>query len=131
MEVQETSEVFSPILIFDSDCSLCNRFASSVQRMEHTSHIELAALKDEKVYESFPILNRDDCKKEVHLLISESKVLKGPKVIEYLITLNPTIKKISWLIQSNAGQKAMDIFYKSSNLYRESLLNRCPKCKNK
>ncbi|WP_372654396.1 DCC1-like thiol-disulfide oxidoreductase family protein [Halobacteriovorax sp.] len=131
MEVQSTSESFSPILIYDSECSLCERFASTIKRMDSTSHIELISLKEEEVYENFPILNRLECEKEVHLLIEADQVLKGPKVIEYLITLNPTIKKISWLIQSNAGQKAMDIFYKSSNLYRESLLNRCPKCKNK
>ncbi len=131
MEVQSTSESFSPILIYDSECSLCERFASTIKRMDSTSHIELIPLKEEEVYQNFSILNRSECEKEIHLLIAADQVLKGPKVIEYLITLNPTIKKISWLIQSNAGQKAMDIFYKSSNLYRESLLNRCPKCKNK
>ncbi len=131
MEVQQLRENFSPILIFDDECSLCQRFTDSVKRMEHTTHINFQPLNNAEVFEKFPILNKEECEREVHLLLSNDEVLKGPKVVEYLITLNPTIKKISWLIQSNAGQKALDIFYKSSNLYRESLLNRCPKCKNK
>jgi predicted DCC family thiol-disulfide oxidoreductase YuxK len=128
MEVQQD---FTPVLIFDSECSLCNRFAESIRRMEKTSHIDLQPLNNPEVFERFPAITKEDCEKEVHLLLKDNEVLKGPKAVEYLITLNPTVKKISWLIQSNAGQKALDIFYKSSNLYRESLLNRCPKCKNK
>ena len=131
MDVHQQAESFSPILIFDSECTLCQRFTDSLKRMEHTSHINFNPLNDSEVFKQFPILNRDECEREVHLLVGNDEVLKGPKVVEYLITLNPTVKKISWLIQSNAGQKAIDIFYKSSNLYRESLLNRCPKCKNK
>jgi len=128
-EIHERKE-FSPILLFDSECPLCERFANSIARMESTEHIKLEPLSNSNLYQDFPILNYEQCKKEVHLLLSKDEVLKGAKVIEYLITLNPKVKKISWLIQSNAGQKALDIFYKSSNLYRESLLNRCPKCKN-
>ena len=131
MDVHQQTESFSPILIFDSECSLCQRFTDSLKRMEHTSHISFNSLNDIEVFEQFPILDKEECEKEVHLLVGSNEVLKGPKAVEYLITLNPTVKKISWLIQSNAGQKAIDIFYKSSNLYRQSLLNRCPKCKNK
>lgn len=131
MEVQLVQERFSPILIFDDQCSLCDRFANSIKRMEHTSHIHLHPISDQSIYDIYPTLSQEECSKEVHLIIEKDTVLRGVKAIEHLITLNPTVKKISWLIQSNAGQKALDIFYKSSNLYRESLLNRCSKCKNK
>lgn len=120
-----------PILIYDSECSLCNRFAHSIQKFETTSHIEIESLHNDQLYSDHPILSKESCEESVHLLLDEEHVLSGPQVLEYLIKLNPKIKKISWLIESDAGQKAMNLFYNSANLYRESLLNRCPKCKNK
>jgi len=129
MEVQKNFEL--PLLVYDGDCSMCERFAKSIQRFESTEHIHIHSFRDEEVFTTFSMLNSKDCDKEVHLILEDRSVLKGARVIEHLITLNPKIKKISWLIESDAGRKAIDIFYKSANIYRETLLNRCPKCKNK
>ena len=130
MQTQQTNIKF-PLLIFDGECSLCNRFATSINRFDSTSHIETRSLHEEFIFDDLPYLKKEDCSESVHLILDEDNVLKGPEVLEHLIKLNPAIKKISWLIDSNAGQKAMNIFYNSANLYRESLLNRCPKCKNR
>jgi predicted DCC family thiol-disulfide oxidoreductase YuxK len=132
MEMQTNqNDIKLPLLIFDGECSLCNRFANSISRYDSTSHISLKSLHEESIYGQLPYLEKSECSKSIHLVIDEGNVLKGPQVLEHLIKLNPAIKKISWLIESNAGQKAMNIFYNSANLYRESLLNRCPKCKNR
>lgn len=132
MDMQkEQNKINLPLLIFDGECSLCNRFASSINRYESTSHIETRSLHEDSIFDELPYLEKEECSKSVHLILDEATILKGPEVLEHLIKLNPAIKKISWLIESNAGQKAMNIFYNSANLYRESLLNRCPKCKNK
>ena len=132
MEMQtERSTIKFPLLIFDGECSLCNRFATSINRYDSTSHIEIESLHEDYIYESLPFLSKEECSQKVHLVLDKDTVLKGPEVLEHLIKLNPSIKKISWLIDSNAGQKAINIFYNSANVYRESLLNRCPKCKNR
>jgi predicted DCC family thiol-disulfide oxidoreductase YuxK len=129
MDMQEVEH--SPILIYDEECSLCNRFAHSITKFESTSHIQIESLHNETLYIDHPALSKEACQLEVHLLIDDEHILAGSQVLEYLIKLNPKIRKLSWLIESDAGQKAMNLFYNSANLYRESLLNRCPKCKNK
>ncbi|OUR93466.1 hypothetical protein A9Q84_18505 [Halobacteriovorax marinus] len=129
MDVQKSFEL--PLLVYDGECSMCERFAKSIHKFDSTSHINIHSFHDEDIFANFPMLNAEDCDKEVHLILEDQSVLRGARVVEYLVTLNPMIKKISWLVESDAGRKAIDIFYKSANIYRETLLNRCPKCKNK
>ncbi|WP_127716498.1 thiol-disulfide oxidoreductase DCC family protein [Halobacteriovorax sp. HLS] len=129
--MQQAIESPPPLLIFDGECSLCNRFAHSIKKFESTSHIEIESLHNDAIYIDHPYLSKEECEKKLHLVIDRDTILEGAAAVEHLIKLNPAIKKISWLIESDAGQKAMNLFYKSANVYRESLLNRCPKCKNK
>jgi predicted DCC family thiol-disulfide oxidoreductase YuxK len=120
----------APLLIYDSECSLCVRFTEALRRLPGTSHINKMSIHEEKLYEYYPSLNKEECQKVVHLLLENGDILEGPKVIEYLIEQFPGVSKFSWLIESEVGQKTIDYFHKVANKARQSLIKRCPTCKN-
>ena len=132
MHVQN-EKLDAPLLLFDHECSLCVRFKDSLKKINIDQQINMISLHDENVYKRYPFLKKKECIESIHLVLGETQedVLVGEKVIEYLVTLNPIIKKFSWLVESKMGQKAIGFFHSAVSNYRESLLNRCTGCRNK
>ena len=123
----------TPCLLFDEECPLCKRFAQSLQRTELQTKIHYYSIYEEGLYDAFPFLNKEEVETEVHLVLGKDAgtVLKGAQVVSFFATQNPAVQKFAWLIESDTGQKAMDVFYKGLNKCRETLRSHCPKCKNK
>lgn len=117
-----------PCLLYDESCPLCLRFKQTLQRTELEIDLSYYPIQNKFLYVEFPQITEDDATKEVHLILSSSQVLKGSEVITYLAKQNQAIHKFSWLIESKMGQKAIDIFYKTSNKYRQTLRKCCHKC---
>jgi predicted DCC family thiol-disulfide oxidoreductase YuxK len=125
-----TKEEFKlPLLIYDSKCSLCVRFTQALQNLPGTNKINKISLHTEELYSRYPLLNKEDCKKVIHLILENNEILAGPKVLEHLIELFPGVSKFTWLIESKMGQKTLDYFHKVANKARQSLIKRCPTCK--
>ena len=120
-----------PCLLYDESCPLCLRFKQSLQRTDLKNDLYYYPIQNKRLYSEFTFISEEEVYHEVHLILSSSEVLKGSDVITYLTTQNEAIKKFSWLIESKMGQKAIDIFYKTSNKYRETLRKRCHKCNHK
>jgi predicted DCC family thiol-disulfide oxidoreductase YuxK len=117
-----------PCLLYDESCPLCLRFKQSLERTKLDTDLYYYPIQNKYLYTTFPMIKEDEVSKEVHLILSQTQHLKGPEVITYLAKQNSSILKFSWLIESKMGQKAIDIFYKTSNKYRETLRKRCHKC---
>ena len=67
-----------------------------------------------------PSLNFEDCSEEIHLVDEQGAIHKGGEVIKYLALKIPGVSKLSWLIESDSTQKAMDVFYEKVNSVRKS-----------
>ncbi len=118
-----------PILFFDQECPLCLRFKQSLDRIDTSNRIAKVPIQDQKIFEFFPHLNKQECYETVHLIDKEGKIHKGPEVPKFLLKQFPSVSKFAWLAETQVGQKAVEFFYNTASRYRESLLNRCPKCK--
>lgn len=118
-----------PALLFDEECPLCVRFKDSLVRASGFENINMVPVQNEEIYQQYPILNKELCLEVVHLLLDENNVLTGHQVIEYLVKLNPTVQKFSWLIESNMGQKAIEYFHHMTDHYRKLAKQRCQTCK--
>ncbi len=116
-----------PLIIFDSNCNLCCRFVKSLKILDSKNSLNFESLYHEDLYFEFDMINFEDCKKEVHLILNNENVLKGTEVVEYLILKIPGVKKISWLIVSEATKGAMDLFYRKLNSIRKKK-QRCRTC---
>ncbi|MGI4994042.1 thiol-disulfide oxidoreductase DCC family protein [Halobacteriovorax sp. GFR7] len=117
-----------PILIFDDECPLCVRFKDSLARLEEAKSVNFVSVNDEKLYQVYPELTKEECQEIVHYITSDKKVLKGDEVITHLAKLYPLVNKFSWLIESNMGQKATSYFHKTTSAYRRMLKRKCPSC---
>lgn len=117
-----------PILLFDSECSLCVRFKDSLSMVEGAEKITAISIHDEDIYKEYPELNKEKCQEKVHYITSDSTILVGEEAIEHLIKLYPIVNKFSWLIESNMGRKAVDYFHSMTNKYRKTLIKKCPTC---
>lgn len=117
-----------PLLIFDPDCPLCLRFKQGLEMMNKS--ISFVPLTDEEIFKAFPILNKEECQLQVHLLVDETKVLKGKEVVDYLLETTPTVSKLSWLLDNPAGDKVKDYFYHKVEELREIVKEKqnCPSC---
>ena len=119
-----------PILIYDKECTMCTRFKQALENLPGSRDISFIPLQEDEIFKTYPKLDPLQCADSVHLLIDEEKFLVGPEVVKYLIKTIPGISKLSWLLDKEAGNKAVDLFYKSINTYRKSKWNPCPKCKD-
>jgi predicted DCC family thiol-disulfide oxidoreductase YuxK len=116
-----------PVIIFDQECPLCVRFKQSLLFLDRGNKFDFVPLQDETIYIKYPILNREECEKDIHILVNEDKFYKGKEALEYLIENYPKVKSFSWLIESESGQKALNFFHDKVSDLRKHLKN-CPRC---
>jgi predicted DCC family thiol-disulfide oxidoreductase YuxK len=115
-------------LLFDSECTMCKRFKQGLELIDRQKKIKFYSIHDPSTFTQFPNIKVEDAKDIVHL-IKNDEVFTGGQVISELIKLYPAVNKLSWLLDSQAGKKAMDLFYDKVNELRQSKLNPCPNCK--
>jgi len=119
------------IIVFDSECPLCVRFKQSLLFLDKGDKFEFRSLQDETTFLEYPILDKNECEKEINIIINKSEVLKGPDAVEFIIKSYPKAKAFSWLIESESGKKTMDFFYNKVNQLRKNYKKSCSKCGNK
>lgn len=82
-------------------------------------NLNFVSARDEKVYEIFPELSRQECLEQIHMLTKEKKILKGPEVVDHLIETLPGVSKLAWLLDNDQGKKVKDFFYQKVEELRE------------
>lgn len=115
-------------LIYDSECALCTRFKDGLSYLAPDSDLTYLSLHSEQTYEQFPQLDPSQCKDNIHLINTAGEVWVGADVIVELSHHIPKISKLAWLLESQAGRKAANIFYDKVNQLKKSRLNRCKSC---
>ena len=85
-------------------------------------------MADSSLYAEYPELDPARCEEAVHLITQDERVLVGDEVVKYLIALHPKVKSFSWLIESKAGQNAMELFYQAASKVRKEYKKYCPRC---
>tara|TARA_Y100000590_G_scaffold281237_2_gene316328 strand:+ start:220305 stop:220658 length:354 start_codon:yes stop_codon:yes gene_type:complete len=103
----------------------------ALENLPGTEDITKIPLQDENLYSHFTNLTIDDCYEEIHYIDENEQILKGNQVPEALINKFPAVKKFSWLIESQMGQKAIDYFHHVAANYRKKLKKGCTGCNNK
>lgn len=120
-----------PVMLYDGECILCTRYKDALSRLPGTSELTMISIHEPVVKKNFSHIDTKQLSDTLHIITSEKEYLKGADAVEFIIKMFPLSKNFSWLIESGMGQKAISFFHKSSEKYREYLLNRCPRCKKK
>lgn len=119
-----------PLIIFDPDCPLCLRFKQGLEMMN--KDITFIPLTDEQIFIDFPHLTREECSKEVHLLVDENTAIKGKEVVDYLLESTPMVSKLAWLLDNPTGDKVKSYFYDKVEELRSIVKEKqsCPSCRS-
>ena len=117
----------TPLLVFDSECSLCLRFVQTLKKIDIKNTMNYECLHNKELYQYFTDLNFETCNEEVHLVLDD-KILKGAEVIEYLVSKIPGVDKFAWLIKKDSSRSAMKFFYKKLNSIRVQSKKGCKTC---
>jgi len=128
MEFQK--KYWLPILVYDSECTMCLRFKQGIDRLEGNEKINKISIHDQEIYQAFPDLDPEKCKIAIHFIDQDRNIYMAGEAVTKLAHYLPGVAKFAWLAETGVGKKAVDYFYDMARKYRESLLNRCPKCKN-
>lgn len=117
-----------PILLYDSECTLCVRFNQSLSFFDKEGVINSIPLQEDNVYKQFSYLKKEECEEQIHLLVSKDEVLVGASAIEYIVKTFPMSKKFIWLLESDKGKKTIDFFYNKVNELKQKHLKGCSGC---
>lgn len=118
----------SPIILYDPDCALCQRFKQAIEHLETENSFQFISVHEPATYERFSELSYEECLKEIHLIEKVGHYIKGKEAIEFIVKKLPAAQKFIWLLDSNVGQKSLDFFHQMSNKYREKIKHFCPGC---
>lgn len=129
--MSDSTSLEKPILIYDKECQLCLRFKQALDFLDRDKKIQKIPLQEDWLYEKFPTLFREECEDIIHLVDESGEVLRGAEVIEYLVGFFPGVKKFSWLVASDSGKKAANLFYDKVNEIRKKAKSNCKGCGRK
>lgn len=121
------SDTLFPLVLFDSECTLCKRFSQALSRLDGKKELSVISLHENWIYEKYNHLSKEKCQQALHVLINEKDFLVGGDAIEFLITKLPGVKNIAWLIESENGKKTLNFFYNHINKLRSNTKN-CKSC---
>ncbi|MBT3586750.1 MAG: DUF393 domain-containing protein [Halobacteriovoraceae bacterium] len=132
MSRKRSREELLPLLLFDEECSLCNRFKLSLERLEGSDKINMISARNPDIFELFPELDPEQCLIDVHYIDESGQIYLGAEVVSILLKKFPAVSKFAWLLDTSAGQSAVKYFHNmTSYLRREALLKDCPGCKKR
>lgn len=121
-----------PVVLYDPECPLCLRFKQGLEYLDQT--LTFISAREDEVYKVFPELVQQDCLKKVHLITAENQIISGQEVVDYLLKTLPGVSKLSWLLDSEQGEKIKKYFYDKVEELRE-LTNKkkseCEQCPRK
>ena len=114
-------------VFYDDQCELCQRFKTSVEYICPKKFF-FHPLHSAQTQEEFPGIDQDDLKEKLHVLSQEGVWLQEGEAVHYLATHCPSVEKFRWLLESDAGKKASQYFYKMTDQLRRSLRKHCRTC---
>ncbi|MGB0454640.1 MAG: thiol-disulfide oxidoreductase DCC family protein [Bacteriovoracaceae bacterium] len=122
----------TPFLLYDSNCGLCSRFKDALQKLDFQEKIHYYPVGTEEIYGAYPEIDREESAQILHFVDEDKTIHKGGDIAAALAHQFPGINKVAWLLETDAGKKVSDFFYKKVNELRSSsILGGCKNCGGK
>ncbi len=126
--MNSTGKERKPILLYDSECTLCVRFKKALELIDLKKTVVYKSIYETSIYIDYPELSQEECERIIHLIASDGKIYVGAEVIEFLLVRFPGVKKFSWLLEGDSTKKAFKVFYKQINDMRMMKKKNCYSC---
>lgn len=129
MEENKKQSLKFPVVLFDSKCPMCIRFAQGISKLDPESEkINVTDLHQQWIYETHEFLDYEKVQDDIHFINEKHEIFIGKEAISQMAMLIPQVKKFSWLIESESGQKALEYFHNATSRLKTSLRKSCPEC---
>ena len=77
------------LVIYDGQCKFCRKSRELIGRLDLRGRLSFMRLEDEDVYRRFPSLDRNECKRELKIVLEDGRVLGGGEALIALWSLLP------------------------------------------
>ncbi|MFO1444250.1 DUF393 domain-containing protein [Bacillus sp. Bva_UNVM-123] len=77
------------LALYDNTCSLCKQSKRVFQKLDWLHQVKWVSLQEYEQMEEGESFNKVDLRRELHIITSRGKVLKGYNAIRYLFVLFP------------------------------------------
>ncbi len=118
-----------PVLLYDSECVLCNRFKQALEHVSGAEILTMVSIHEDEIYNEFPFLSKEECHENLHIIDENGNIHIAGDAITYLTHKFPVVKNFAWLAETGMGKRAVDFFYQMANKYRQYSSKECEGCK--
>lgn len=127
-----TDELKFPIVLYDSECSLCTRFRQGIEMIDKNINFHFLSIHSPKAKELSLHFKLDSIHEKMHLIDENFNIHIGSDAITFMTSKLPAVSKFTWLLQTDIGKKTSDFFYDKVNQIRHSMIEKdCHHCSKK
>ena len=98
-------------IIYDSDCSVCRGAMEWIKKRDINDLFEFVPMNTPHLEEKFPMVNREDCEKAVHLITPEGMVYTGEAAIREVLRHIKGYSVLSRILDMPLLNKFSGLFY--------------------
>ena len=98
-------------VIYDSVCPYCKQAKKYISELDWEGKFNFISYRDPMTYKMFPILTKEECEKDVHMVTPDGKVLSGYEVFRTIIDNLTATKILNPLLKNDFAEKKLNEIY--------------------
>ena len=118
-------------IVYDSFCPYCRQARKYIRELDWERKFKFVSYRDPLTYKMFPVLKKELCEKDVHMVTPEGKVLVGYKVFRTVIDNLLATKILNPLLRNDYAEKQLNEIYEKMVEKRSCYYNKTGTCELK
>ena len=98
-------------IVYDNVCPYCRSSKKHIKSLDWENKFKFLSYRDSSTYKKFPFLNKEECKKDVHMVTPKGEVLAGYEVFRTIIDNLTATKLINPLLKNDFAEKKLNEIY--------------------
>ena len=98
-------------IIYDNYCPYCRSATKHIQDLDWERKFRFISYRDPMTYKMFPLLKKEECEKDVHMVTPKGEVLVGYKVFRTVIDNLTATKLLNPLLKNDFAEKELNEIY--------------------
>lgn len=115
-------------IIYDNVCPYCKEASKQIKQLDWEGKFHFISYRDPMAYIMFPFLSEEECKKDIHMVTPDGKVLVGYKVFRTIIDNLTATKILNPLLQNDFAEKQLNEIYEKMVAKRSCYYEKTPAC---
>ncbi len=100
-------------IIYDDECPYCISAHRKIKLLDWGRKFRFASFKDPHTYKMFPLLSKEECTEDIHMITPKGEVLKGYDVFKTIINNLLPLKILSLVFKTKWGHRKLEKYYEN------------------